>query len=173
MGVKVKNLDSFDLAVQKWFSNVEKAAAQAAVGLAKVAFNHILENSPQYSGDFVANWNVGLKPSSRFVTFGGSGTRLNAYGHYVPLKPFQRGDSPAIDHAKSRAQWPTLTLGQSIFLSNSAAHDEPYALKIEDGTIKFRPVNGDAGHVVARAKQHVGLHYKHISKAALAALQKV
>ena len=54
-GVKVTNLSAFDAQVEAWFAAVEKAAAEAAVGLAKRVFDKVLIESPQYSGDFAAN----------------------------------------------------------------------------------------------------------------------
>lgn len=33
---------------------------EAAVGLAKMAFDNLLRNSPQYSGDFAAGWSTSV-----------------------------------------------------------------------------------------------------------------
>lgn len=142
--IKVTNLAEFDAEVQRWFNAFEKAAAEAAVGLAKAAFKQILETSPQYSGDFVANWKVqinGVTPS--FTS--------NAVGGLDREVPFQVGDRPAINKALSNAKWPRIKLGDSIYLHNTAFHDSYYAWKIENNQINFRPVNEDAHHVVTRA----------------------
>jgi hypothetical protein len=166
--LQVKGLDAFNATVNQWLGNVEKAAAEAAVGLAKQVFNQILYTSPQYSGDFVANWKVGYgSVDSSF-----QGRVFNAE-LYNADEPFKRGDTKAIRHAQANANWRPLTkLGQSIFLSNSAAHDEPYAVKIEQGMIKLRSVNAGAAHVVRRAVTAYSNRYAKINAAQLAVLRK-
>ena len=175
-GVKVTNLSAFDAQVEAWFAAVEKAAAEAAVGLAKRVFDKVLIESPQYSGDFAANWQVSVDaPSSRF-TVGVLKPKLHGYADSTGihgLEPFKRGDPEAITYAKSHAVWPTIKLGQTIYLSNSANHDEDYAWKIEDGTIKFRPVTQGADHVGARSLNFVAHRYPVINKSALAILRRV
>ena len=69
MGVKVLNLDAFDASVQSWFTAVKGAAEQAAVGLARRIFDKVLLESPQFSGDFAANWKVGLAPTNHHRPF--------------------------------------------------------------------------------------------------------
>lgn len=162
--IKVTNLSTFNAEVEKWFAAVEKAAAEAAVGLAQVALDEILENSPQYSGDFVANWKVGNSVTSDFT--------MNAVGGMNSKVPFKRGDNPAIAYAKSQAKWPTPSLGKAIYLYNNAKHDEPYAPKIEKGEIKFRDVNEGADHPVRKAMLNVSFLYTNIGPVQLDGLRK-
>lgn len=162
--IEVKNLSAFDRTVQDWFDNVEKAAAEAAVGLAHEALDSILENSPQYSGDFVANWKVGKTVDGSFTS--------NAIGGLDAAEPYKRGDTPAMAYARSQVNWPTLKLGESVYLFNNAHHDEPYALKIEAGTIKLRPVNEGADHVVRRAALTLAFNYTNIGPIQLEGLRK-
>lgn len=166
-GVKVTNLAAFDADVQKWFGAVEKAAAEAAVGLAREALDEVLTYSPQYSGDFVANWKVGRLPINDFQSGVFTGGKLAKW----PL--FQMGSREPINYAKAHARWPRIKLGETIYLSNSAAHDEPYAFKIEEGTIRLRPVNEGAAHVVRRAVLQVSHHYSTITGPRLDILRKV
>ena len=157
-GVKVTNLTAFDAKVQAWFAAVEKATAEAAVGVAREAFEQIIETGPQYSGDFVANTKVSV----------GAPAPLSAFQPFVlhdsTHDPFKMGDSPALEYARSRADWPNLTLGQTIYISSSAKHDEFYAWKIEDGAIKLRPENAGAFAIYNRAIRYVGHRYNHIGK---------
>ena len=128
-------------------------------------FGQILQGSPQYSGDFAASWRVSYH--SVDYTY-----ENDLFIHdVIETGPFQRGSRKPIDHAKGRAQWPKLGLGSHIYLSNSAAHEEPYAWKIESGAIHFRPVNEGADHVVARTVTYVGNLYKTISAPQLANLR--
>lgn len=161
--IRAQNLDSFDATVQGWFEAVEEAVAEAAVGLANEAFEQLLESSPQYSGDFVANWKVGKQPDYSFSPMPGRA------GH---MDPFQMGSTPAMEYARAHAVWPDLKLGESVYITNSAAHDEPYAVKIENGMIKLRPVNEGASHIVRRAVLTLGFNYTTIGPVQLDILRK-
>ena len=175
-GVKVTNLSAFDAQVKAWFAAVEKAAAEAAVGLAKRVFDKVLIESPQYSGDFTANWQVSVDAPSTKFTIGVLRPKLHGYADSVGIRgiePFKRGDPEAIAYAQSHAIWPSIKLGQTIYLSNSANHDEDYAWKIEDGKIKFRMVNQGADHVGKRSLDFVAHRYPVINKSALAILRRV
>lgn len=160
--IKVTNLPEFDAEVQLWFSRLEEAAAEAAVGLAQEAFETILDHSPQYSGDFVANWKVGTTVTDEFQEGALGGTTV--YG---------KGSSPAKLYASSRASWPNITLGQSVYLFNNAHHDEPYAWKIENGEIAFRDVNQGADHPVRYAALSVGFKYTTIGPVQFDFLRKI
>ena len=166
-GVKVTNLTAFDANVQAWFAAVEKATAEAAVGVAREAFEQIIETGPQYSGDFVANTKVSV----------GAPAPLSAFQPFVlhdsTHDPFKMGDSPAMEYAKSHAVWPTIKLGQTVFVSSSAKHDEFYAWKIEKGQIKLRPENAGAVAIYARAARHVGNRYNFIGGSQMDWLRKV
>lgn len=157
-------LDKFNADVQAWFSAVEDAAAEAAVGLAQEAFEQILETGPQNSGDFVANTNVSVgAPDFSFEPAA------------VPTPNatlFQMGDPAAQAKARAKAQWATPALGTSVFIASNATHDEPYSVKIEQGLISLRPANAGADHIYARATAHVQHRYAHIGKAQLADLRK-
>lgn len=164
--IKVTNLAEFDADVMAWFAAVEEAAAEAAVGLAKIAFHNLLIESPQYSGDFAANWRVSVGTIS-------AGFTENAVGGVGALgdKAFQRGSPRAIAYAMGHAEWPRIQLGQTIVLHNSAAHTEPYAMKIEEGSIVFRDVNSGADHVVRRTAMKVGFDYESITSQKLKGLR--
>ncbi len=178
MSVGLKGLPDFDAQVKNWFRAVEQAAAKATAGLAKAAFMHIIENGPQYSGDFVANIKVGLG-SINYDFDEGVVPHERGYhnlaGKEGVLNPGARGDKPAMNHARTYAamEWSRVKLGESVFISSTAAHDEPYAWLIEDGKIKFRPENVGAEQVFRRAHAHVKNLYGTIGKSEFAILQRV
>ena len=164
-GVKVNNLPAFDAKVMAWFAAVEKATAEAAVGVAQEAFEQIIATGPQYSGDFVANTKVSVgSPDATFTPF---------VLHDTTSDPFKMGDSPAMEYARSHANWPKLTLGQTIYISSSAKHDEFYAWKIENKEIKLRPENAGAYAIYGRAIRYVGHRYNHIGKVQMDWLRKL
>lgn len=172
--LKVTNLPAFNAQVTSWFDSVAKATEEAAVGLAKEVFETVLEESPQFSGDFTANWKVSVDapaPVSSFIPGAVTKVEVGAYG-MASITAFKRGDPEAIEFAKTHAAWQTIKLGQRIFISNSAHHDEDYAWKIEDGSIKFRPVNAGAGAVAKRSVAMVIAKYKTIGASELASLRR-
>ncbi len=169
-------LDKFHSEVKAWITAVEVASQQAAVGLGEVALTFILEEGPQYSGDFVAGWEVGFNTPVniwRPPQAGGAGLIKKGLAD-----PREKGDPTSIDYALNRAA-PRFEaaskqpLGSSIFLSNSAYHDEPYAWKIELGEIKFRPENPDASRLVSRAVDYVGRRFSTIGRTQLSVLRSI
>ena len=164
VGLRVEGLSEFDSAVDAWFGAVEKATSEAAVGLAHEVFEQILETSPQYSGDFTANTKISVgAPDTSFTPDIFPNTMKS---------PFHVGSSPAQEYAKANAHWTTPALGQSIFISSSAKHDDWYAWLIENGQIKLRPENYGATKVYSRAVNLVSHNYTHIGSPQLDWLRK-
>lgn len=169
-------LDRFDATVKAWFKNVESTTQAAAAGLGYVALTYILEEGPQYSGDFVAGWEVGFNVPSRIWRPPQSGGARRIKKGID--EPRAKGDPYSIDYALAKAA-PRLEaagkqpLGTPIFLSNSARHDEYYAWDIELGSINFRPENPDAAHLVERSVAHTSRVYGKIDKGLLAVLRSV
>ena len=165
-GVKVNNLPAFDAKVMAWFAAVEKATAKVAVTLANRVFDNILINSPQFSGDFAANWKIAFDGSIDYTFDAG------VIPEFDPSRPFQRGSQAAIQHAYRNVTWPSdFQLGKTITISNSAKHDEPYAWKIENGTIQFRPENMGASRVAQNAVERISRRYGEIDKSKFAFLK--
>ena len=169
-------LEQFDRVVNTWFEDVASAAQEAAAGMAEVALTYILEESPQFSGDFVAGWEASFSTPSliwRPPQAGGAGLIKKGL-----TEPREKGDPDSIDYALSKAA-PRLSaagrqlLGTPIFLSNSASHDEPYAWKIERGEIEFRPENPNASRVVERGAEFVYRRFSTIDRSKLAVLRSV
>lgn len=182
-GVKVtpESLAKFDGQVKGWLNSVRAAAEEAAVGLAKEAFNHILHVSPQFSGDFVANWKVGVNEEDTSFKMNALGNKYTAAKGFDGLGAFQamsRGSLEAINYAKSTAVWRKIKLGDRIFLSNSAHHFsgaggelDMYAWKIEDGLINLRPINAGADHVARRGAANAAQRFGRIGASQLAYLR--
>lgn len=140
----VAGLDEFGSAIDAWLDECEELIAHTARGIAVDAFLNMLRISPQFSGDFVANWNVSVdEPDTSFVPLGGLILRKDGSVRIG-------GDPHAISEAISRnaGKASTFTLGQSIFITNASHHTDYYAGMIEDNQIRFRP--GNAGAVIAR-----------------------
>lgn len=173
-------MSQFKDSVGSFFDRVRRATQEAAVGLAETALNEILYQSPQYSGQFVANWQLTPYAPS-FVAYDDPlkfyQKEANASLRGDEVEPYSKGDEEAIQFAKMHAvkgaaRARMAPLGTPIFLSNSSTHDEAYAWKIENGQIQFRPENPNADRVVQRGAFYVRNRYKHIDAAKLANLRK-
>lgn len=144
---EVKGLEQFTAAVDAWLLATEQHIADVARGIAVETFDTMLRISPQYSGDFVANWNVSVdQPDESFRQF-----RTFQDSHKAP---FIGGDAEAQAEAKlrNRGRADGFTLGQTIYITNASVHaGDYYAGLIEDNQIKFRP--GNAGAVIANTVQ--------------------
>ena len=166
-GVSIKNLASFDATVQSWFSAVEKASKDAAVGIAHEAFEQILETAPQGSGDFVANTNVSVSHPNYEFFENAAGARNSTQAG--------KGDEHAMNVARSKVDWgsisDTLILGEPVFIASKAKHDQYYSGLIEEGKIKLRPINAGADHIYRRAKNYVMNRYAKIDKSNLPLLR--
>lgn len=178
MFVALKGIGKFDAAVKAWFASVETASAAVAVGLARRVFDKVLIESPQYSGDFAANWKVTIDAPAPASAFNADAVAKKRHGYpdatgIHEFTPFKRGDPEAIAYAKAHATWASIKLGQSIFISNSAEHDELYAWQIEHGIINFRPVNVGAGAVGRRSVAFVGHRFPVIGKSQFEILRRV
>ena len=171
----VKNVGAFEGQVKAWLASVADAAGDATVGLGKVAFKQILDTSPQSSGDFVAGTRVSIgsaSPLEDYPMSGGEGAYLGQYGITRFKAPrYGRGDEPAKAFARARVVWPKITLGQRLVISSTANHDEYYSWKIEDGSIKFRPVNAGASRIYAKASNYAATNFGNISRPKLEALR--
>ena len=172
----LEGLEKFDADVGAWFVAVERAAQDAAAGLAFVALQRVLEESPQYTGDFVSGWEVSFNTPANIWRPAKILNRNMIDSGYID--PFEKGDEPAISYAEGNA-WPRLSaaksqpLGTDIYLSNSAVHDEPYAWKIERGEIDFRSVNPSSSHVVSRAVDFTKHRFASIGRSQLTILRSL
>lgn len=168
-------LEAFDAAVRGWLSSVEDAAAEAAVGLATRVFEQALKESPQHSGSYAANWRMSYGTLVPYM----NPDPLNTKGQ-TPA-PYERNSDPAQVYAKAHRESAEggFKLGQSIFVHNSTVSSSPgqsdvnLAWEIENGNIKFRPVNQGADHVGKRSLDFVAHRYPVINKSALAILRRV
>lgn len=166
MSVVIKNIGEFHGQMSAWLAGVKDVAAEAAMGLAHDTFEQILTTAPQNSGDFVANTHVAVGAPS---TAPFESEVVGPIGEEM----FHVGSTPAMEHARAQADWTPGKLGQSVFISSSAEHDEPYAVKIEEGLINLRPANAGADHIYRNAIAHTARTNVRIGKDQLAKLRRI
>ena len=186
MFVGFKNLPDFDRVVKGWLKEVEVDTTKAVKGLAKFTLMKILTRSPQYSGDFVANWNTSVGTPDTSFTENVFGTRS------LDEPTFHKGSSPAIAYAygKADAGLSGFTLGKTIYLANNIEHPmhikrmkdgsvvfegvvgDKYGRRIEDGTLHLRPVNEGGHHPMKWSVLHVGNRFATINRSSFATLMR-
>lgn len=171
---KVTNLDAFDADVNAWFDEVEGEVAAAAVGLGNLLFEQLVKESPQFSGDFAAGWRISYSGAVDTSFSEGIVPGAPRWPEDVTSE-LHRGSPEAIWNAfLFKAPSDGYRLGTPIYISNSAAHDgEPYAWKIENGTISFRAGNAGADHVASKSFDWLTRRFGNIGKSEFAYLQAV
>lgn len=164
--LKVVNRGQFDNQCAAWLGAVRRASEVAAMNMAQKALENVVTHGPQFSGQFVASWNLSVNQPDYSARQPAS--RLDGDN----VEPYQEGDSNAISIALAAnvGKLAGFRLGQKIYLSNSVAHDEPYSIKIENNQINFRPVNPSGGRTMARAFDYLVHRYSSIGKTQLAEL---
>ena len=151
--IYVDNLDRVSQDLDTWVKSVEAKVVLKTKGTAVKALQWLTTHSPQFSGDFAANWKVAVNGvDASFEDHAVSAKWTDPRGSAFGIAPFKQGDRPAIDYAVQRGfpQIAKVKFGDYVMLSNSALHDEAYAWKIENNQVKFRPENPEGGRVVAR-----------------------
>jgi hypothetical protein len=153
VSLTASNLDQFFASIDRWIDDAEKLTVAVARGLSSELFNYAVRLSPQYSGDFAGNWKYAVgSVDASFEPLGLRGARRSVgRGEDIWAKPttepFIQGDAPAINAAISLNAGNDLDfqrLGQIAYVSNSAAHTDFYAWKIENNQINFRAGNTGA-----------------------------
>lgn len=164
----ISGFEAFDRAIAGFMAEAHTEATQVAKGYVSETLRYILKTSPQYSGDFVANWNVYLgAPRYEFeydvVNTRTLGTKKDGTRSKTArlATVFQEGSQPAQDHAlaKAKATLSRFTLGTPVFFTNASEHTAPYSVKIERDKIRFRPENPSGGRVMERAMTEMGSKY--------------
>lgn len=135
----IKSPDIFDFLsdIKRWEERAELLTQEVGRGISALVFNTVVQGSPQFSGDFAANWKYSVgEPDTSFESAGLRGDELFD-------APHGKGDSEAIEMAFTSQSGKEMQfkLGVPAYISNSAQHDELYAWKIWEGTIRFRPEN--------------------------------
>jgi hypothetical protein len=142
MTLVTRGTGAFNAAIKAWEKKLRKRAEAVTGEMAMAVLTKIVNGSPQYTGDYVANWNLSV---------GAPDFSFDAYVFKTPAEaykdPSQMGDAGAINRALGNAGrgMRQIRLGQSVYLANGAEHGDPYAWKIEAGAMNFRPMHQGVG----------------------------
>ena len=133
--IEIKNLAAVVKQLDEWEASVYRLVQDVSRGLTVTLFKTALRYSPQYSGDFASNWRYSINEiDTSFET-----------GNFVVLgydnRPSRhQGDMEAINHALmyNIGNDRKFRLGDTVFITNSSAHDQAYSMMVWDDTIKRR-----------------------------------
>lgn len=168
---ELKNAAEVQAKLEAWCAKARETATAVAKGVAVEAYRRMLDEAPQYSGDFAANLNLSVNEPDRTFNPGVVNPKVNGK---LSLGPLHAGHERAIQYAKAKARGPlaSFKLGDTIYVTSTAEHTRPYAVLIEKNMIKFRPENPYNGATFSRAKTAVAAKYQTITGAQVAALAK-
>ena len=122
------------------------------------AFNYLLHQTPQWTGNAAANWNVniGSPDTSQHVDLLAEAKRgsekIRSYD-VLPGGPFQKGHDQAMSMAKARnnGTFRHITLKNDVYLSNSSRtlYGASYIEYLESNLGNFLRPENNPGHMVA------------------------
>lgn len=159
--LKVGNIDKFFSEIDHWEKQVAREYELIAIGMMKVMLGKALQTSPQYSGDFVANYKLSINKVDTSFKEGVFPDRM-----FPTENPFQRKDSQAIRYAiaANDGKLSGAKVGDTLWLANSANHHDLYAWKIEDNLVKLRPVNYGGEGPLRQVRAYMKAHFSRIDK---------
>jgi len=165
----LKNVAQVSKQIDAWEQLIYQITRETAIGYSVRAFKLVLTKSAQYSGDFAANWKYSVGSVDTSFQAGVMGTK---FGGKPGVRASQMGNPKAITYAinANKGRTSAFALGDEIFISNSAEHTEPYAWKIENKQIRFRP--GNKGAPMARTLAEMRSLYQKITPAQASRLRK-
>lgn len=120
MRLRVLNREAFQAQVNAFVTKARVQAETRIRGIMVDAQRFAADHSPVYSGDYASNWNVSA---------GSPDTNFNATPDYLgPEYPEPKDSRWGMGNFDLNG----FRLGQTVYLTNAAEHDEPYAWLIED-----------------------------------------
>lgn len=159
--IKVDGQSAIDN-LQAWVAGISKTSVGVVQGMTGEILETLAYHSAQSSGDFASNWRVSVgAPDTTFIE------GLADEGDHL------MGDRQAVENTMNNnaGALDGYTLGQKIFISNSASHDgDDYAAKIESGNINFR--EGNEGMPMVRTQALIDFKYKHLTQSQIQQLLK-
>ena len=150
---RIVNIEQVNSTIDKWLATVDEMAVEFCKGFSIQVFAGVVQHSVQYSGDFAANWKYELNTITPKFQAGAASSEYEKtkllWTHGKDKRPFKEvfqgidgfGDTTVAQAYAFRANRGAdegFKLGDTIFIHNSAVHDEPYAVGIESGTVSKR-----------------------------------
>lgn len=163
------NLSEFNSGVDAALAAIERDVTHALRGFATTVFRELVENSPQWSGNLAANWNIGINAPSgdynELVDKTGAWYGHADQQHRGDFDPRVRGHAYAVGVAMGRnlPQLRAVGLRDTVHIGNNTGYLE----RVEDDESDsgkspyIRPENKIDGVVALR--EYVQLKYSTLS----------
>lgn len=148
--------------IKKVRAEIHEEVREIFRGFVLVAYDSIVDKTPQWTGHAAAQWNIGvnhidLSKSERFLeeNLAVSAAIRDPQSGLGLLRPAKQvGDMEAIREAKSRqaGKAEKITLENVIYISNNveAALRGSYASKLEENPNNFLRPENDGGHMILK-----------------------
>ena len=164
----VKFLREFDIALEK----IKKNFMDTYRGYCIASFNSILRETPQWSGNAVANWNFDLSvPSYRTDTDLKDLSQRDIVGRLTGTGIHEKGDPEAIAIAVSRAlpamaalRYPTPPMTVCINNASKDLDGTAYILMLETNPNNYLRTENEPGAMVANTVKWMNERHAHIFK---------
>jgi hypothetical protein len=176
--VKFENAADFNAGIDKWLVQVDTLAVGVLRGLSVKLFEAVLRNSPQYSGNAVANWKYSV--NNKDVSYDNFFKELfkdkeeaawpMEVEPYSKTNPNDAAEAYAISNAVGR-ELQVQNISDVIYISNSVTYKEWLSAATE---ANLREVN-HVGHLISQASDDVveGHLFITTTKAEALALERI
>ena len=138
----------FSAAFDTELKKLRVEAAQAYKGFATAAFNYILRETPQWTGNAVSNWNFDLGTATYHVDTKWADEDTGAQV-FSKLQP----NTTAMSEAATRSlpSYHRITLTSHVFINNASidVDGESYIALLEENTGAYLRKENEPGHMVA------------------------
>lgn len=135
-------VDAFDL--DGAFAALEDELSAVAQGITVVAWNYLLQQTPQFFGRMAASWTYSLNSPEYVDRSEQAWTAQIPQLDNGPFPGLWAGHKTAIGiaNAANVGRDRQFQLGDTVYFSNGADHGEgPYSGQVENGEVKLRRVN--------------------------------
>jgi hypothetical protein len=148
----IKNYPQVAAGLELWLQRYKRHSVAYFRAMVWEVFQEILVQTPQFSGNAVANWNLSAGQPD-YTSYVQLSQGLTPSGHVSHAQLRQKGDLPAIDIAMQRnlPKCKAVQLGQDVFFTNAAMGDDDggrssqlYLESLQDPAyweVKLRAVN--------------------------------
>jgi hypothetical protein len=130
--VQITNAAAFNAGLDKWMADMDRLAAGVLRGLAVETFNHVVEESAQFTGNLAASWSLSVDSpiaisETSFKSIEPPKTAADRLG-----SAYLKGSKPAVDYAKASMRAGgvigNIYLGKDVWIATGV----PYAQAVRE-----------------------------------------
>ena len=128
---RLVTFEPFIESLEEFVTGTKKAIEKKATDLALKVFDELVEKSPQFTGDFVANYRIGVKKyhtvtrNARYRPQDFQGQEMDFENNRIQVSARQMGSPEAINFAKGNARRSVkrFVLGADLYIYNYTPFD--------------------------------------------------